>query len=149
MGADTPPGTGAEREDAEMLAVAQASTALLNAVNGSDLSAVLAQWCDDGVLMPPHHPSVHGRSEIERYFERLFRQNCFKFSFSSSRVKVAGDIALERVEYFASSWSRDGGPEVRDVGKGLHVYRRQANGTWKLAMDIWNSDNPIPIPELL
>jgi ketosteroid isomerase-like protein len=143
MGADTPPETRADRVDAEMLAVSQASAALLKAVNGSDLSAVLAQWCDDGVLMPPHHPSVHGRSEIARYFERLFRQNRLKFSFSSSRVEVAGDIALERVEYSASSWSRDGGPEVQDVGKGLHVYRRQANGTWKLAMDIWNSDNPV------
>jgi len=136
--------TGPGHVDADALAVAQASAALLNAVNGSDLSAVLDQWSDDGVLMPPHHPSVHGRSEIRRYFERLFRQDRFNFSFSSSRVEVAGDIALERVEYSASSWPRNGGPEVQDVGKGLHVYRRQANGTWKLAMDIWSSDNPIP-----
>jgi ketosteroid isomerase-like protein len=36
-------------------------------------------------------------------------------------------------------WSDDG-----DAGKGLHVYRRQPNGSWKLALDIWNSDRPAP-----
>lgn len=49
----------------------------------------------------------------------------------------------ERVEYSASAWQADGGPEVRDRGKGLHVYRGRTNGSWKLDMDIWNSDNPI------
>jgi len=55
---------------------------------------------------------------------------------------VAGDVAIERVEYTASAWPAEGGPPVQDVGKGVHVYRRQTDGSWKLAQDIWNSDNP-------
>jgi uncharacterized protein (TIGR02246 family) len=131
------------RVDAESAAVAQARTALLNAVNLSDLPAVVALWCDDGVLMPPHHPSVHGRSAIQQYFERLFRRGRFQFAFTSSQIELAGDVALERVEYTAAVSPADGSPEVRDVGKGLHVYRRQPDRSWRLAMDIWSSDNPI------
>jgi uncharacterized protein (TIGR02246 family) len=134
--------TDASRADDALVAVARAATALLIAVNASDLEAVLGVWCDDGVMMPPHHPSIHGLAQIRRYFERLFRQSRFEFSFTSSRIEIAGDVAFERVEYAASAWPAEGGSEVRDVGKGLHVYRRQANGAWKLAMDIWNSDNP-------
>jgi uncharacterized protein (TIGR02246 family) len=132
---------GAGQIDAERAAVAQATAALLHAVNHSDLPAVIALWCDDGVLMPPHHPSVHGRPAIQQYFEHLFRHSRFQFAFTSSQIEIAGDIALERVEYAASAWPADGGPEVRDVGKGLHVYRRQRDGSWRLAMDIWNSDH--------
>jgi uncharacterized protein (TIGR02246 family) len=127
---------------AETAAVARTTATLLSAVNASDVAGVLAVWSDDGVLMPPHHPSVRGRSAIERYFRRLFERTRFTFSFTSSQIHVSGDTAFERVEYAASSRPARGGSEVRDVGKGLHVYRREPNGAWKLAMDIWNSDTP-------
>jgi hypothetical protein len=61
-----------DRPDADRAAVARATTALLNAVNASDLTGVLAAWSGDGVLMPPHHPSVHGLAALEHYFRDLF-----------------------------------------------------------------------------
>lgn len=135
--------TDDDRSSADMAAVAHATTALLNAVNASDLTGVLAAWCDEGVLMPPHHPSVHGRAALERYFRGLFANRRFAFVFTFSQIEVIGGIALERVEYRASAWPAEGGAPVHDVGKGLHVYRRQTDGSWKLAQDIWNSDTPL------
>src|SRR5262245_11163204 len=123
--------------EAEEAAVARSTTALLTAVNNSDVDGVLALWSDDGVLMPPHHSSVYGRAEIERYFTHLFQQRRFKFSFTSSHIQIAGSLAFERVKYVASAWPAQGGPEVRDVGKGLHVYRKQPSGVWTLLADIW------------
>jgi uncharacterized protein (TIGR02246 family) len=126
--------------DSDISAVGRATAALLDAVNGSDVSGVLDVWADDGVLMPPHHPAVQGRVEIGRYFERLFQRSRFAFSFSSSQIEVCGGVAFERVDFTASVHPLDGGPHKRDAGKGLHLYRRQPDGSWKLAMDIWNSD---------
>jgi ketosteroid isomerase-like protein len=131
---------------ADAAAIEQATAALLNAVNRSNLAGVLAVWSDGGVLMPPHHPSVRGREEIERYFRRLFSARRFTFAFTSSQIEVCGDVAFERVAYEVVARGTASGPEVRDVGKGLHVFRRQA-GAWRLAMDIWNSDNPVATGE--
>ena len=138
-----PTRTGSDGRDdsADVAAIGLVTAALLNAVNESSLAGVLAVWSDVGVLMPPHHPSVHGRQEIERYFRRLFNERRFAFVFTSSHIEVCGDVAFERVEYEVTASSAAAGPKLRDVGKGLHVFRRQA-GAWKLAMDIWNSDNP-------
>jgi uncharacterized protein (TIGR02246 family) len=133
----------AGQTNAEQAAVARRTAALLTAVNASDVAGILAVWSADGVLMPPHHPSVHGRAEIKRYFNQLFQRRRFKFSFTSSLIEIFGETAFERVEYDASVWPTDGGPEVRDVGKGLHVYRRERRGSWKLVADIWNSDKPV------
>ena len=36
----------------------------------------------------------------------------------------------------------EAGRAVEDAGKGLHVYRRQSDGSWKLMLDIWNRDRP-------
>jgi uncharacterized protein (TIGR02246 family) len=126
----------------ETAAVAGVTARLLSAVNASDLAGVLAVWSDEGVLMPPHHPSVHGRPEIERYFRQLFEHTQFTFSFTSTQIHISGDTAFERVAYTASARPARGGSEIRDVGKGLHVFRRQPDGSWTLIMDIWNSDAP-------
>ena len=106
-----------DRADADRAAVAWAATALLNAVNASDLNGVLAVWSDDGVLMPPHHPPVHGRAALERYFKDLFSHSRFAFVFASSDIDVAGDIALQRIEYTASAWPLAGGSVVRIAGR--------------------------------
>jgi uncharacterized protein (TIGR02246 family) len=125
----------------DQLAVAAVTKALLTAVNAADVAGALAAWGADGVLMPPHHPAVHGGPAIGRYFERLFRDSRFEFVFTSSNIEVLGNVAVERVDYSATAWSLQGGPKHRDTGKGVHVYRRQDDGSWRLVLDIWNSDN--------
>jgi ketosteroid isomerase-like protein len=113
---------------------------LLRAVNASDLDAVMAVWDDQGVLMPPGRRSVHGRAAISAYFHRLFAGGRFEFVFTSSQVAIEGTLAVERVDYEASAWTRQEGVAQRDYGKGVHVYRQQRDGSWQLLMDIWNSD---------
>ena len=127
-------------------AIHEATSALLRAVNTSDLEAVMAVWDDSGTLMPPGHASVQGHQEIRAYFEELFRHNRFEFVFTSSQVSVDGALAVERVVYSAAVWSLERRSRQRDRGKGVHVYRQQEGGSWKLVMDVWNSDGPDSSP---
>jgi ketosteroid isomerase-like protein len=69
-------------EATDAAAIRMTTAALLSAVNRSDLDGVLAVWSDDGVMMPPHHPSVTGRRELERYFTGLFAEIRFSFRFT-------------------------------------------------------------------
>jgi ketosteroid isomerase-like protein len=123
-------------------AIHEATLALLRAVNTSDLEAVMGIWDDNGTLMPPGHASVQGHPAIRTYFEQLFKQNRFEFAFTSSQISIESTLAVERVVYSAAAWSLDGGSTHRDSGKGVHVYRRHESGSWKLIMDVWNSDGP-------
>jgi uncharacterized protein (TIGR02246 family) len=132
--------------DPEHAAIRRATAELLAAVNASDYRRLLAVWADDGVLMPPSRAVVHGRRALEEYFRERFSGNRFRFSFTSSDIQRFGDVAFERLGYTAVMWSGGGGDPAEDVGKGLHVYRRQADGSWKLALDIWNSDRPAEPP---
>jgi ketosteroid isomerase-like protein len=126
--------------------IRQATSALLRAVNASDLEAVMAVWDDSGTLMPPGHASVQGHQAIKAYFEQLFNRNRFEFVFTSSQISVDGTLAVERVLYSAAAWSLEGDNSYRDSGKGVHVYRQHEGGSWKLVMDIWNSDGPDSSP---
>ena len=37
-----------------------------------------------------------------------------------------------------------GGEPTKDSGKWLQIYRPQPNGSWKIYLEIWNSDQPLP-----
>jgi ketosteroid isomerase-like protein len=59
---NTPDAANIDRAD-----ITRATAELLAAVNGSDADRCSAVWADDGVLMPPHHPSVQGHDAIVQY----------------------------------------------------------------------------------
>ena len=128
--------------EGDRAAIMRTSAELLSAVNASDANRCLAVWADHGMLMPPNHRSVQGREALDEYFRSLFSLSRFRFTFTSSQIQLAGDIALERVTYMVVVWPGTGGSPVEDFGKGLHVYGRQSNGSWKLTQDIWSSDQP-------
>ena len=130
--------TGAAAE-AEVHAVAEA---LRVAVNDGDVAAILACWAPDGVLQPPHHPAVHGHAAIAEYFHNIFAARRLTFTFTASTVTVLGEVALERLSYTAIAVSLADRERTEGVGKGLHVYSRALDGSWKLTQDIWNSDLP-------
>jgi uncharacterized protein (TIGR02246 family) len=132
----------AAADDADRAEIQKTTARLLAAVNASDYRRLLDVWADDGILMPPDRPAVRGRPALEHYFKDRFAASRFRFSFTFSDIQLAGDIAFERLAYTALAWSAGGGPAVEDAGKGLHVYRRQSDGSWKLVLDIWNSDRP-------
>jgi ketosteroid isomerase-like protein len=54
------------------------------------------------------------------------------------------DPAFERGRYDITIAPRAGGEAMDDIGKYITVYQRQADGSWKIARDIWNSDRPLP-----
>jgi uncharacterized protein (TIGR02246 family) len=123
-------------------AIQDASARLVEAVNASDVDGVMTVWSDDGVIMPPHHPAVRGRRAIEHYFRELFQRARFRFVFTEAVITIGGDMATERIAYTAEMWPAGSNNSVTDLGKGLHVFVRDASGIWKLAADVWNSDSP-------
>jgi uncharacterized protein (TIGR02246 family) len=130
-------------ETSDHAAIARVTAELLDAVNCSDVSRVISVWSEEGVLMPPHHPSIHGRQALEAYFRDLFSRTKLSFVFTSSTIELDGGTAFEHVTYRATAWAPDGQPPREEHGKGLHVYRRQTDHSWKLVRDIWNSDTPV------
>ena len=50
--------------DVDREAIMRTTAELLAAVNASDADRCLAVWSADGLLMPPHHPAVHGDEAI-------------------------------------------------------------------------------------
>ena len=57
-----------------------------------------------------------------------------------NELVIAGDWAFDRC-VFAGTVTNKATGESRDIKNGnIHIYKRQPDGSWKIAWDIWNSD---------
>ena len=125
-------------------ALARAHEDYLVAINANDLEAVLAMLTDDAIYLPPHEPAVAGKEAIRPWLDGYFTAYRTHWEKETLELVAAGDWAMEYASERVRDVPVDGGEALEDVAKGIIVYRRQADGTWKVARDIWNSDLPAP-----
>jgi ketosteroid isomerase-like protein len=121
--------------------VRQVGEAYLAAIRSGDVDAMMANWVDDPTVLPPNAPGLRGRDEVRAWAEAFQnRVRVLEAKFTESEVTIGGDLATERLAFTMTLEPAAGGQPVTVTGKGIHVYRRQADGTWKLSLDIWNTD---------
>ena len=129
--------------EADRAAIEATSQAFLTAARAADWTAVAATYTEDAVLMPPNAPAVAGRSAIQAFFESL--PPVTQFDLTSLEIEGRDDLAYVRGTY-EMTMSGAGGLPVVDSGKYLEIRRRQADGSWLLHRDVFNSDLALPEP---
>ena len=104
---------------------------------GGDLSYL----AEDAVLMPPNQPAVVGMAAMLPWAQEFAAQvTVTKLDYTDTEVIIAGDYAIER--YAASVEMTPAGSDetIAETIKGIHIYQRQADGSWRMVQDVWNSD---------
>ena len=130
-------------DQATVAAVHRVGEAYLAAVRTGDINAALAQWADSMTVLPPNEPALRGHAAFRAWMEGFMKQlKVVDARFTDSEVTASGDLAIERVGFAWTLQPVAGGDPITEIGKGLHVYRRQTDGVWKLTMDIWSADAP-------
>ena len=110
------------------------------AIKEKDAAGLLALFESDLVVMPPNEPPIVGKAALRSWFLRVTDQFSIDLDFSVEEVRVTGDWAFERFSFRRTTTPTGGGDPTTARGKGIHVFRRQSDGSWKIARDIWNSD---------
>jgi ketosteroid isomerase-like protein len=98
-------------------------------------------YADDAAVLPPNAPLVQGRGQVAELFRELLEAEAGDVVRETTPLHVAGDLGYG-VGRYAFIIRGQGTEPVRKTGKHLLVYRRQANGAWKIAADMFSSDLP-------
>ncbi len=122
----------------EDIAGIEATTqAWVEAVNAGDWAAVSATYTEDAVRLPPNQPAVQGRGDIQAWFEAFPPASDVNLEWAE--IEGVGDVAFVRGS-FTLIVTPEGMDAVADTGKFLDVLRRQADGSWLIHRNIFNSN---------
>jgi len=121
--------------------VVKAHQAYVDAINSNDTDRVMACYDKDAEIMQPDGPLVTGHAAIRKWvadYFAAFETHCDK---KSVLIWVAGEYGFDQGVDTATDKPRDGGPVQHYTVKGILIYKRQANGLFKVYRDIWNHNS--------
>ena len=94
--------------------------------------------------MQPGMAAMRGRAAIVDGFKQLSEAvTLTAAAFNIDDVMIAGDMAVETGTY-TMSMTPKGGKPMDDKGKYITVWKRQADGSWKVERDINSTDMAPP-----
>jgi len=125
------------KRDAEWAALAS---------TGTDVDRILSYWTDDAVLVAPGMPSVVGKTALREYVLSSLDIPGFNITWTSGGVHLSpdGNVAYMFARNAVTMNGADGEP-VTTVGRAVTIWRRDLDGQWRCAVDIWNA-GPVAEP---
>src|ERR1700730_11361477 len=108
-----------------------------DAIIAGDTERYVALLTDDAVLMPPNAPPVVGKKAIRDWNEVMAKRfRIQEYASVDDEVVGAGAWAFRRTTFTWSVTPTAGGIAIHDSGKFIIIYKRQPDGSWKVARDI-------------
>jgi uncharacterized protein (TIGR02246 family) len=118
-----------------------------NAAQTKNVDAWVAFYSDDATVLPPNEPMASSKDAIRKSIEGLLTLPGVNLKWEPKKIEVSksGDIAYSFGTYDMSMNDPKGNP-ITDKGKYVEVWKKQADGNWKCAVDTFNSDLPAAPP---
>jgi len=105
----------------------------LAAYHRNDASAMAQLYAADGFLLPPGRELIQGRGAIREFWEQGMEAS---IQMDNVAIGAAGGTGYVVGRYRIPA-DEDGEAES---GKYVVTLRRQSDGVWRVAADIWNED---------
>ena len=101
----------------------------------------LGYYTDDAIMMPPGEKLCSDKASREASIKAMFAIPGVKLRFQASKTEVSksSDLGYSTGPY-QLTYNDASGKEVHETGKFCETWKKQADGSWKCIVDIWNSD---------
>jgi uncharacterized protein (TIGR02246 family) len=106
-------------------------------VAAKDLEKIIANYAGDAVLMAPGEPAAKGKDAVRASWKGLL-DSIQKLEFAPSRIEIsqAGYMATTNGSYTLTMTDAKTKKPVDDKGSYVTVYKKQADGGWKVIEDV-------------
>jgi uncharacterized protein (TIGR02246 family) len=129
--ASTPSSHPAEAEPVSR--VHQAVLDMSEAFQRGDIPAVLRHYEEGALVVFEPGQAARGRQALKEGFEAMAALAPV-FEYQGHEVQLAGDLALHIAPWTMRAQAEDGSA-LEERGLSVAVFRRQADGDWRMAID--------------
>ncbi len=104
--------------------------------------AAFVQWfADDAVTLSNGRPPVTGKSGIAANAHWKPGEYTLQWLPMGAQMDLSGDMGFTWGHYDATTNLQDGSSPVRQSGRYITIWKKQADGKWKVALDA-SADEP-------
>jgi len=136
------PGQLGSLSEEDIAAIRNTAAAYHEAAVAKDWDAVATYYTTDAVIMPPNQPAVQGRDGIKEWYASF--PPVTEVELPIIEIDGRGDLAYARGTYTLTIVMEGVTEPLTDSGKNLAIWRKQTDGSWRIAVDTFNSDLPLP-----
>lgn len=111
------------------------------AVRMGDAAALAANYTEDAKLLPPNSEMIVGREAVEAFWSGGLQMGIKDAILTTVEVLGMDDMVCEIGRYDLTI-QPEGQEAIADTGKYVVIWKKTADGTWKLHVDIWNTNMP-------
>ena len=112
------------------------------AVNEGDPDQVANIYAKNVKYLPPNEPALEGTDAVRGWLEAMIEHVDAELEYTYADVTVQGDWAYEHYQGVVTMTPKEGGETTTENVRGIHIYQRGEDGSWKITHDIWNTDTP-------
>lgn len=107
-----------------------------------NVDSALAYWSDDAIVMQANQPAYVGKAAIRGMVEASMKIPKFSITWEPERASISesGDVGY-LIEHNRVTMADSTGKVHTQYGKGVTIWKKDANGVWRCVVDIGN-DNP-------
>ena len=114
------------------------------AFNRGDGAGMAALYTENGRSMPPNSEPLQGREAIRTFTEAGAEMGLTDLTLSTVSLESSGNNTAYEIGTYTLKVPVPGKASMTDSGKYMAVWKKQADGSWKIHSDIWNSNLPLP-----
>ena len=141
---------GTDRQDSsaralsqtDMQSISDAMASLDVAYSNEDLLEALRHFTEDVVHLPPGEPLVVGLADVRKRDSTYLSNFDVDLKSTVEEIGGAGEFGYALYTYTESGTPRTGGETTSARGKGIGLFRKGSDGSWKLTHFVWNLDEP-------
>ena len=106
---------------------------------GKDVEKIASYWSEDAIVIPQGQPVVEGKAAIRAFVASSLQIPGFRIHWVSERVSFSPDGRLAYMNG-KNTMTVPGanGALVTLAGRGITIWRLEADGQWRCVVDIWN-----------
>ena len=119
-------------------ALSRARASFSAALGRGDAGAASALYTESARLLPPSSGVICGRAAIEAFWRAGIEVGISEAEFEASEFRRHDGVAYEIGHYTLRVDDGDG--SVLDRGKYVLVHERQADGSWRRAVEMFHPD---------
>lgn len=137
-------GTKVVDTSTEATALMQTSRDWSASLATGNVETIVSYWADDAVVLAPDMEPMRGKEAIRGFVEGSLEVPGFSIWWEPQEafVSSSGEIGY-LIEHGQMTWTDTLGNINTAYNKTVTIWKKQADGSWKCAVDTWNN-SPAP-----